>query len=66
MELVCAPVEKCQVVTRAQIQQQHAEEEREKKLYESSGVALNTIELEDKAESMFQFDNDLFHKVKGN
>ena len=64
MELVSAPEEKCLVVTSAQIQRQHTEEEREKKLNESSQVTLNTVELEDEVESIFQFDDDLFQDVK--
>ena len=38
MELVSAPEEKCLVVTSAQTQRQYTEEEREKKLNESSKV----------------------------
>ena len=58
-----APEEKCLVMTRAQIQRQHTEEEREKKLSEAAGVTSNTVELEDEVESIFLFD-ELFQEVK--
>ena len=64
MELVSAPEKKCLVVTRAQTQWQHAQEEREKKLSDTAGVTLNTVELEDKVESIFAFDDELFQEVK--
>ena len=64
MKLVSAPEEKRLVVTSAQTQRQHIEEEREKKLNESSEITLNTVELEDKVESIFQFDDDSFQEVK--
>ena len=52
------------VMTRAQTQRQHAKEEREKKLNETAGVTLNTVELDDEVESIFPFDDESFQEVK--
>ena len=63
MEPLSAPEERCLVVTGHRLSG-NTEEEREKKLNETAGVSLNTVEFEDVVESIFPFDDELFQEVK--